>query len=174
MGARGTEGLGAGEADGQGRDGTGERWYPRGGDYVMWVRAQRSGDGERFVPQVLDFWECRDGDEVVVAGQGPEWLGANPEIDAPMGWRVQAGDWIAWTGLRPHDHADPHERPTVIELTAYEANGVVVRELADLGADLETVVMNVMGGPTAHSTETAAACLRLGLRAIVCEGRSKS
>lgn len=69
------------------------RWQCREGDHILWVLVEPSQDRSR--PRALDSWVCGDHDEVVLADRRedcPDWLVAQPDLDAPTVWRTEPGD----------------------------------------------------------------------------------
>jgi hypothetical protein len=109
---------------------------------VLWVRP-KTGAVPAFDP--WDYWECRTGDVVVVAerrDQWPAWLAAHPNLDVPTMWRVRTGDWVAWVGVRPN----PSGRPTVLDFHRCRPQGLLGREPARLGTDVDALVTTLMGG----------------------------
>ncbi len=112
------------------------RWCCQDGDCVVCVRREV---GAQASLEPWDYWKCGAGDVVVIAerrDQWPAWLAAHPDLDAPTAWRVRTGDCVVWVGMRPN----PSGHPVVLDLHRCQTGGVIVRQLAELGTDVDALV----------------------------------
>lgn len=144
----------------------------RQGDHVLWLRFDQVADGARSKPRTLDFWVCREDDEVLMPDRPedwPEWLSAHPHLDAPNVWRTSPGDWVAWIGRRPGGIGSEEEQlPVVLEVVPCGPGIVVIREPAAIGDDLQSAVEDLMGAvPNGQALEMSVVLLREGVRAIM-------
>ena len=97
------------------------RWPCRKGDFILWFRYPGLFATE---PQIVDYWEMRDGDSVMITNRYadiPPWFelhplevcdsfiapmmaklkdGYNPAevVEGPNVWRLRTGDRVVWVG----------------------------------------------------------------------------
>lgn len=110
------------------------RWSCRQGDFILWTSWSFPA-GARETPQIVDFWQMRDGDFVTITNRTadlPAWFELHPSevcdalvsemmkklesgyqpgeiMDGPSIWRLKAGDRLVWVGeSRPGRKAVDH------------------------------------------------------------------
>ena len=112
------------------------RWPCRAGDLLLWMRWRSIwADPKAQPPNILDFWELRDGDFVTITNRVadlPAWFTLHPTetrnalahqmmlklkagyqpgeiMDGPNLWRLRSGDRVVWVGeSRPGYQAKEH------------------------------------------------------------------
>jgi hypothetical protein len=133
------------------------RWPVRAGDFLLWFRHRSLFAGNDDL-DVVDLWEMRDGDSVILTNRGcdiPSWFPLHPletsgtlalkvlaklkagwepspPLDGPNVWRVMAGDRVAWAGSR-RPGREPLEG--VLCMVNFQECALVLGEIADPNAN---------------------------------------
>lgn len=93
-------------------------WSCRAGDYIIWARCTDIFKSGRDAFEILDYWELRDGDHVLITNRRsdtPE--GADePGVKAADLWHLQTGDRLAWAGRPRANTPGERDKPILLGL----------------------------------------------------------
>lgn len=154
------------------------RWNCRAGDFIVWVRCTNPffGFGRADSFQMVEFWELRDGDHILLTSRSCDVPpGANdPDSVAMNLWRALPGDRFAWSGCRRAGSCGGRD-PDLLGLIECGKRILVYGDSARPRHHPEHTYLQLFGEPTSQDlTPQANAAMAVAWQAAVSLGTPRS